>query len=507
MENLPQHFRVAIVGTGFSGLGMAIRLKQAGIEDFVVLERSNDVGGTWRDNTYPGCACDIPSHLYSFSFALNPDWSHVFSSQSEIRAYMRRCTEQYNITPHIRWNCQLQEATWDNNNQQWRITTPTGEITAQFLVMGYGPLSEPTLPHIPGIEEFQGTLFHSANWNHNHDLNGEKVAVIGTGASAIQFVPRIQPEVSQLLLFQRTPPWIFPRMDHEIPTWQRKLYRRLPLAQRLVRTKMYLVRELRGTRLFFYKQEQSKKAEQLALKYLESQVADPELRAKLTPSYALGCKRILISDDFYKAVTKPNIQVITDKIEAIRPHSVVMTNGTEYPVDTIICGTGFQATEVPAARLVRGRDNQLLADVWQNGAEAYLGTTVAGFPNMFLLIGPNTGLGHNSMIFMIESQVTYILDALRTLERQQVQAIDVQPSAQTSFNDELQQRLQRTVWNSGCKSWYLNKGGRNTTLWPGFTFTFRRRLRHFDAGAYSLTPTRTEPTVPATTTATSPNKS
>ncbi len=488
MTTPSQYYRVAIIGTGFSGLGVAIRLKQAGINDFTILERADEVGGTWRDNSYPGCACDIPSHLYSFSFALNPDWSRVFSPQPEIWAYMQRCTTQYGITPHIRFSCPLEEAAWDEAAQLWRLTTPQGEITAQVLVMGYGPLSEPMLPNISGLDKFEGTLFHSAEWNHDHDLSGERVAVIGTGASAIQFVPQIQPTVSQLTMFQRTPPWIFPRMDHDIPTWQRQLYKRLPLAQRLVRSKMYWVRELRGTALFFYKPERSKQAEQLALKFLESQVADPELRAKLTPSYALGCKRILISDDFYQAVTKPNVQIVTDRIKEIRAHSVVTDDGTEHEVDTIICATGFRASEAPAARLVRGREGQVLAEVWQNGAEAYLGTTVTGFPNMFLLIGPNTGLGHNSMIFMIEAQVNYILDALRMMERQQVQAIEVQPETQASFNEEIQKRLQGTVWNSGCKSWYLNDQGRNTTLWPGFTVSFRQRLRRFDPSAYSLKP-------------------
>lgn len=494
MSTTSGHFRVAIIGTGFSGLGMAIRLKQSGLDDFVILERSDNVGGTWYDNSYPGCACDIPSHLYSFSFALNPDWHRVFSPQPEIWEYLRGCAERNGLMPHIRWRSPMQEATWEEVEQQWRITTPQGELTAQVLVMGNGPLSEPSWPDIPGLADFQGKMFHSAQWDHNYDLQGKRVAVIGTGASAIQFVPQIQPKVEQLFLFQRTPPWIFPRMDKDIPERQRKLYRRFPFLMRFVRAKMYLLREFRGMGLFYYSKnkERSEKAEQLALKFLAHHVADPELRAKLTPNYSLGCKRILISDDFYPAVVKPNVKVVTDRIAEIRPHSVVTADGTEYEVDAIICGTGFHATDNPMAKLVQGRNGQLLDDAWQNGSEAYLGTAVAGFPNLFLMIGPNTGLGHNSMVYMIESQVAYILDALHKMQRQQVQAVEVRPEVQNSYNEQIQHRLQGTVWNSGCRSWYLNAQGRNTTLWPGFTFTFRRMTRRFDPASYTLLPKKAE---------------
>lgn len=486
MSNVAQHFRVAIVGTGFSGLGMAIRLKQSNIDDFVILERSGDIGGTWRDNTYPGCACDIPSHLYSFSFALNPNWSHTYSPQQEIWAYLRQCADNYKITPHIRWNCALQEAVWDEINREWKISTPQGLITAQVLILGNGPLSEPATPNIPGLSNFQGTIFHSAHWNHTHNLSGERVAVIGTGASAIQFVPQIQPKVGELLLFQRTPPWIVPRLDKEIPMWKRKLYRYVPLAQRLVRGRIYWQREYLALG-FVRKPELVKNAEKLALKHLEAQVADPALRTKLTPHYALGCKRVLVSDDFYPAITQPNVQLITNAIKEIGTHSVITSDGEEYPVDTIICGTGFRATAVPVARLIWGRNSQNLAETWQGSAEAYRGTTVSGYPNLFFLIGPNTGLGHNSMVHMIESQISYVLDALKTMEQRQWQAIEVRPEVQENFNEELQQRMARTVWSSGCKSWYLNSQGRNTTLWPGFTFSFRRLTKHFDTAGYTTT--------------------
>jgi cation diffusion facilitator CzcD-associated flavoprotein CzcO len=487
MDMATEHFQVAIIGTGFSGLGMAIRLKQTGTNNFVILERADDIGGTWRDNTYPGCACDIPSHLYSFSFALNPNWSRVFSPQKEIWAYLRQCAERFGIIPHIRWNSPLEQAAWDDTAQQWQISTPQGKLTAKVLVVGSGPLSEPSWPNIKGLADFKGKLFHSARWDHEYDLRGKRVAVIGTGASAIQFVPQIQPEVSRLVLFQRTPPWIVPRQDHDIPVWQRNLYRLLPLAQRLVRGIIYCQREIIALGLV-YQPARVKEFEKLACKYLEKQVPDPGLRAKLIPDYSLGCKRILLSDDYYPALTQPNVQLVTEHIQEIRPDSIVTGDGTEYPVDAIICGTGFHATDTPVAQLIRGQEGKLLAEDWAEGSHAYLGTTIAGYPNLFIMIGPNTVLGHNSMVYMIESQISYILEALKIMKDRHLGSIEVQPAAQEHFNATLQSRMKGTVWNSGCKSWYLDKRGHNTTLWPGFTFTFRNLTRHFNPDVYKQTP-------------------
>ncbi len=486
-DTQPQHVRVAIVGAGFSGLGVAIRLKQRGIHDFVIIERASDVGGTWRDNTYPGCACDVPSHLYSFSFAPNPNWSHKFSPQAEIFDYLRNCAARFGVTSHIRWDEEVLDASWDEAGQQWRITTTKDQLTAEVFMLGNGPLSEPSTPSIPGLDRFKGTIFHSAHWDHTHDLSGERVAVIGTGASAIQFVPRIQPQVGHLTLFQRTPPWILPREDRPISRRQRALFRTLPVVQHLARWLIYWQRELlvlgfaRRTRLL-------QNAEQLALRYLEAQVPDPLLRSKLTPSYRMGCKRILLSDDFYPALTQENVEVVTDRISEVRPSSIVPADGIEREVDTIILATGFHVTDMPAARYVHGRDGQTLANAWRTGPEAYLGTTVAGFPNLFLLIGPNTGLGHTSMVFMIESQVAYLLDCLRLMHRWRLQSVEVRAEVQESFNEEVQQRMNGTVWTSGCSSWYLHSGGRNTTLWPGFTWDYRRRTRRFDPANYVLTP-------------------
>ncbi len=485
-----RHVHIAILGTGFSGLGMAIRLRQSGHHDFVILEKASDIGGTWRDNTYPGCACDIPSHLYSFSFALNPQWSHTYSPQREIQSYLRRCARRFGIIPHIQWNSTMLNATWSEADQYWQITTTQGQLFADILILGNGPLSEPSLPSIAGIADFAGVTFHSAQWRHDYDLTNKRVAVIGTGASAIQFVPRIQPHVSHLSLFLRTPPWIIPRMDHPIPTWQQTLFSLLPLAQRLERAKMYWLRELTALG-FVYKPAMIEKGMLLARQHLEAHISDPILREKLTPTYTMGCKRVLLSDDFYPALTQPNVEVITDRIRAIQAHSLITEDGQEHAIDTIIYATGFHVTDSQLPQCIYGRDGLALASAWSEGAQAYFGTTVAGFPNLFLLIGPNTGLGHNSMVFMIESQITYILDCLRTMKKRALAVVEVQADTQETFNAEMQLRMQKTVWNSGCASWYLDARGHNTTVWPGFTFEFRQRTRHFDPHHYTLLPQHT----------------
>ncbi|GAC1662039.1 MAG: NAD(P)/FAD-dependent oxidoreductase [Ktedonobacteraceae bacterium] len=481
-----RYVHIVILGTGFAGVGMAIQLKQHGYTDFIVLEKATESGGTWRDNTYPGCACDVPSHLYSFSFALNPRWSHAYSSQWEIQEYLHTCMERFGILPHIQWNSELQNATWHEDEQRWHVTTSQGTLTTDILILGNGPLSEPSLPSIKGIKDFAGTLFHSARWRHDYDLQGKRVAVIGTGASAIQFVPRIQPQVEHITLFQRTPPWVLPRMDHPIAAWQQTLFRILPITQRAIRSVIYWQRELFAAG-FVYRQNMLKEGIKVAQEHLERQVPDPILRAKLTPTYVLGCKRVLISDDFYPAVSQPNVEVITEHIREVRAQSIVTEDGKEHEVDTIICATGFHVTDAQLPQRIHGRDGMALGDIWSPDPHAYLGTTVAGFPNMFLLIGPNTGVGHTSMVFMIESQVAYILDCLRTMKQRALQTVEVRAEREEVFNTEIQQRMQGTVWVSGCTSWYLDKHGRNTAIWPGFTFEFRRRTKHFDPQHYILT--------------------
>ncbi|WP_371748940.1 flavin-containing monooxygenase [Aquihabitans sp. G128] len=486
-EPTATHARVLILGTGFAGLGMATNLKRAGQDDFLVLERGAAVGGTWRDNTYPGCACDVPSLLYSFSFAQNPEWSDTFSPQPEIWDYLKDVASKEGILPHCRFDTVVEEARWDDAEQRWHVRTSQGTYTAEVVVSGVGGLSEPKVPDVPGIEDFEGTTFHSARWDHEHQLAGERVAVIGTGASAIQFVPEIQPEVGHLTLFQRTPPWIMERRSRPFKPVERFLFRHVPGAQRLARASIYWAREL-SVFGFAKNPKILKRAERFARAHLHGQVQDPELRRKLTPTYTMGCKRILLSNDYYPALTQPNVTVETAGIAEVRAHSIVTTDGTEHPVDTIIFGTGFQATEMPAAQVIYGADGVRLADQWDaTSVSAFLGTSVHGFPNLFFIVGPNTGLGHTSMVFMIESQVAYIRQALDAMAERGTPVLDVKPEVEAAYNDGVQEQLAPTVWNTGgCSSWYLDRQGRNTLLWPTFTFVFRKRTSRFDPEHYRV---------------------
>jgi len=479
------HHRVAIVGTGFSGLGIAIRLKERGEHDFVLLERAADVGGTWRDNTYPGCRCDVPSHLYSFSFAPNPNWSSTFSPQPEILDYLKDCADRFGVTPHIRFDTEVEEASWDGDAQLWRIETSNGPITADALVAAQGPLSEPSLPEVPGLDSFEGKAFHSARWDHEHDLTGERVAVVGTGASAIQFVPEIQPKVAQLKVFQRTAPWVIPHRNRAVSRWERRLFRLFPPAQLAMRAAIYWARE--SFVLIFRHRGVGRLLEQLPLRHMRSQVKDPELRRKLTPDYSLGCKRILPTNEWYPALAQPNVEVVSGAVTEVRPNSVVAEDGTEHEVDTIIFGTGFHVTDVPIADRITGREGETLAETWQGSMQAYKGTTVAGFPNLFFLVGPNTGLGHNSIVFMIESQIAYVLGALDAMRRRGAGTLEVRPEAQHAYNAELDRMTEGSVWvTGGCASYYIDRNGHNSALWPTFTWPFRRRLREFDVAAYTL---------------------
>jgi cation diffusion facilitator CzcD-associated flavoprotein CzcO len=478
--------RIAVVGAGFSGLCMAIRLKQAGIEDFVVLERADEVGGTWRDNTYPGCQCDIPSALYSLSFAPNPNWTRAYPLQSEIRDYLRRVAEDYGVMPYIRFGHEVVGADWDEDAQSWRLETSRGELTANVLVGGFGGLSTPSVPDIPGLDAFEGTTFHSAAWDHDHDLSGERVAVIGTGASAVQFVPIIQPQVGTLHLFQRTPSWVMPDMDRPVSDFERRLFRRLPAAQRLLRTMLYLGHEVTvlGT---IVDRRLSKGFEAIGRRHLRRQVPDPELQAKLTPNYTLGCKRITLSNTYYPALCRPNAELVTDPIREVRSHSIVTEDGTERELDTIILGTGFKVHDNPGFSRVRGRGGQTLGDVWQGSPRAYLGTAIAGFPNFFLLVGPNSAGGYNSILFTTEAHVNYVMSCLRKMDERGLQAVEVRPDVYEEFNRMADKRLRGSVWNKGgCASWYLDSNGRNGVWWPGFTWRLWQRTRRFDPRDYYL---------------------
>lgn len=488
-----EHVDIAIIGSGFAGLAMAIRLRQTGDTDFAIFEKADSVGGTWRDNHYPGCACDVQSHLYSFSFAPNPNWSRMFSTQPEIRAYLEHCTDRFGLRPHLRLSHELRRAAWDEQSGHWQLEMADGKrVRARVLVSGMGGLSRPSYPDIPGLDTFNGERFHSQHWNHDYALAGKKVAVIGTGASAIQFVPQIAPKVARLDLYQRTPPWIMPKPDREVSAFERGLFRALPFTQRLVRTGIYWMLESRVLG-FVAHPKLMKVVERVARRHLARQVPDPELRATLTPDYTIGCKRVLISNDYYPALTRKNVDVVTTGIARVEPDAIVLRDGTRREVDCIIFGTGFHATDPLPRGVIVGRQGIDLLDAWRDGAQAYVGTTVAGFPNLFLVVGPNTGLGHSSMVFMIESQVAYILDALGKMRANGVQAVDVRERVQRDYNAGLQGKLGHAVWSSGgCASWYIDpKSGKNTTLWPGFTWQFRRVTANFRMADYEIVPRRT----------------
>ncbi|GAA2437157.1 NAD(P)/FAD-dependent oxidoreductase [Streptomyces glaucus] len=482
-----EHVRVAVVGSGFGGLGAAVRLRREGVTDFVVLERADSVGGTWRDNSYPGCACDVPSHLYSFSFAPNPDWPRAFSGQPHIRAYLEHVTDLFGLRPHIRFGSEVKRMTWNGELLRWDIETSRGTLSADLVVSATGPLSEPRIPDIPGLDSFPGKVFHSARWDHDYDLRGKRVAVVGTGASAVQIVPAIQPEVGRLTLFQRTPPWVMPRVDRAIGGAERWLYRRLPVTARVRRGLLWGIRELQ-VQAFTKHPEELGFVERLARRNLARAVEDPALRAKLTPDYRIGCKRILLSNTYYPALAQPNVDVVAGGLAEVRGSTLVGADGSEAEADAIVFGTGFHVTDMPIAERVVGADGRTLAEAWKDGMEALRGASAAGFPNWLSIIGPNTGLGNSSMILMIESQLNYLADFLRRLDALGGRAaLDARPAAVRAWNRRVQERMKRTVWNTGgCTSWYLDANGRNTTIWPGTTSEFRRATRRVDPAEYEV---------------------
>ncbi|MGW3122708.1 flavin-containing monooxygenase [Streptomyces sp. NPDC001107] len=482
-----EHVRVAVIGSGFGGLGAAVRLRREGVTDFVVLERAASVGGTWRDNSYPGCACDVPSHLYSFSFAPHPDWPRTFSGQEHIRAYLEHVTDVFHLRPHIRFDSEVKMMTWDGEKLRWEIETSSGSLSADVVVSATGPLSDPKVPDVPGLDSFPGKVFHSARWDHDYDLRGKRVAMVGTGASAIQIVPAIQPEVGRLTLFQRTPPWVMPRVDRAITGAERALHRALPFTTQARRGLLWGIRELQ-VQAFTKHPNELGFVEQLAKRNMMRAIKDPALRAKLTPDYRIGCKRILLSSTYYPALARPNVDVVASGLSEIRGSTVVAADGSEAEVDAIIFGTGFHVTDMPIAERVVGAEGRTLAEAWKGGMESLRGASAAGFPNWMTIIGPNTGLGNSSMILMIESQLNYMADFLRQLDVLGGRAaLDARPSAVAAWNRRVQERMKRTVWNTGgCTSWYLDPSGRNTTIWPGTTTEFRRATRQVDLAEYEL---------------------
>lgn len=461
-----------------------------------MLEREQEVGGVWRDNSYPGCACDIPSNLYSLSFAPNPHWTRAFSKQSEIRDYLRRVAREHGLLSHIHFGSCLLGAAWDDAAQRWRIETSAGPLTADVLIDGSGPIAEPSAPQLPGLDGFVGEVFHSARWNHDLDLTGRKVVVVGAGASAIQFVPAIQPIVGRMTVVQRTAPWVTPRMDRATSRFERRLYAAAPWLQRLIRLRQYWMRELVTWKIMVSPRVR-RFATKAALLHIRRQVADPALRERLTPDWEMGCKRILISNDWYPALSAPNVEVVSAGVREVRADSVVTTDGREHAADVIIFGTGFHVTDPPLAERLRGRDGRTLAECWNGSPRTYLGVTVTNFPNLFRLGGAGSATGHNSHVFQEECQVAYAMDALRLMRARGITSVEVRAEEQRAYVGQQTARLAGTVWSvGGCSSFYQGADGVASLNWPAETWKYRRATRRFDTAPYGI---RTAATVtPAT---------
>lgn len=487
----PVRANVVIVGAGISGICAAIRLRQRGFDDIVVLEKADSIGGTWRDNTYPGCACDVPSSLYSYSFAGKSSWSRFFARQPEILEYINDVAKRFGVLDLIRFGECVEATSWNEDARHWTVRTGKRTYIARFVISCGGYLHEPKIPNLPGLLEFPGTLFHSSRWRHDHDLRGRRVAVIGTGASAIQFVPQIQPKVERLYLFQRTPQWLLPKIDAPIGRVAQGMLA-LPGAKQLLRN--FLHRKFEEFGVAFRHPEHMKKAQSIALRHLERSVKDPALRAKLTPKYVLGCKRVLLSSDYYPAVAQPNVEVLATGVSSIRGSSLVGENGEAREVDTIILGTGFYVTDPPIAARIRGADGRSLAQIWAGSPEAYRGTTMAGFPNAFMVLGPNLAIGHNSAFLVVEAQLDYIVDALCTARRENLDRIEVRRDAQATYNRRVQRALTGTVWNTGgCSSYYIDANGKNSTTFPWSTARMQQILARFDLENYHVLKARSKP--------------
>jgi cyclohexanone monooxygenase len=480
-----KHVSVVIVGSGFAGLGAAIRLLKEGRDDFLVIERGSEVGGTWRDNTYPGAACDVPSHLYSYSFALNSNWSRSFSPQGEIQDYLGDVAAKYQVAEKHLFDTDVKLATWDEARTRWLVDTTSGNFSCDVLVSAVGALAEPSLPDIKGIESFRGEVFHSARWNHDAKLAGKHVALIGTGASAIQIGPAIVNDVAHLDIYQRTAPWVMPRHDRSYSKLESLAYQHVPFLQRAARNAIYWGREAYVLG-FAFEPRVLQVAQRIAERNIAKGIKDRELRAKVTPDWQIGCKRILISNDWYPMLAREHVDLVTDSITEVRENAIVTGDGTVREVDAIVLATGFHVTDSPTFERIVGATGRTLAEVWdESGQQAYKGAAVTGFPNLLFVIGPNCGLGHSSMIYMIESHLNYLASALETIDTNGIARFEVRPEMQETYNARLQRQMERTIWQTGgCASWYLDKHGNNTTLWPNFTFVFRQMTRRFDVAAY-----------------------
>ncbi len=476
--------RIAIIGAGIGGICMGIQLLKAGFHDFTLYEKADSLGGTWRDNSYPGAACDIRSHLYSFSFEPNPDWSRSYAPQAEILAYLEHCVDKYGLRQHLRFRTEIASARFDEARGVWHLRTRAGEeVEADVVVSGVGQLSIPRVPALPGLESFEGTWFHSARWRHDHDLTGRSVAVIGNGASAIQFIPEIAPRVGRLRVFQRSAHWIVPKWDRQGTVLEKNLMRRVPSLEALYRSALYWTNESRFL-VMRKKHPMNKLFELVARMHLRRHVSSPALREALTPTDPVGCKRALLSNDYYPALERENVELVTSGIERIESDGVITRDGRKHPVDTLIFATGFQTTTFLTPMEFHGLGGRTLGEAWKDGAEAYLGMMVPGFPNFFMLYGPNTNLGHNSIILMIECQVRYVLQCVEAMRERELPWLDVKPEAAAAFNAELRRELEKTAWSAGCGSWYKTAEGRITNNWASFTVDYDRRTRRPDWMAF-----------------------
>lgn len=477
---------IVIIGAGFAGIGLALRLKHAGINDFLIVEKAAGVGGTWWVNRYPGCACDVQSHLYSLSFAPNPNWSRQFPSRSEIQHHLEKVVQEHRLSDHIRFDTEIAKANWNTHLQQWELqTTDNEKMEATILIGAMGGLAKPATPNIPGLGNFQGPIIHSQLWPEDLKLAGKKVAVIGTGASAVQFIPHIASSASELSVFQRTPNWILPKPDRPIPAFWQRAYKAFPLLRYANRFALFVLLETRlpaftkwPSLSYFHRRK--------ALRHLAAQVTDPSLIKRLTPTYQMGCKRVLMSNDYYPTFNRPNVHLVTTAVEKITSNAIIDLEGKAHTADVLILGTGFEATAPIPANMITGRDGLDLAESWKDGPSAYKGTAVHGFPNFFMLLGPNTALGHNSVLLMIEGQIQYIKDCIATMRKKNWAEVEVTDKAQHRWNAFLDRTLNGAVWNQGgCQSWYLHpRSGRNTTLWPHTTIRFKQLTKRFDVGAY-----------------------
>ena len=475
---------VLIVGAGFAGLGMAIRLKQAGIEDFVILERGNAVGGTWRDNQYPGAACDIPSNLYSYSFAPNPNWSRSFSGSAEILDYIHHLVARFDLEKHIRFEKNVVDLSFDEKQGIWTATTDRNETFAgRAAVMAQGPLSNCSFPDITGIEDFQGHKIHSARWDHDYDFAGKHVAVIGTGASGIQIIPELVKVAKHVKVFQRTPGWVLPRPDFTTPDWNKALFRKLPVSQQAMRNLLYWSHESMALAVI-WNSPLTRVAERLAKLHLRRQVKDRWLRRQLTPDFTIGCKRVLISNDYYPALQKDNAKLITWPIARISETGIRTVEGIEHQVDCIVFATGFDVSHSGTPFTVKGRGGRVLGEEWKGGARAYKSINVSGFPNLFMTFGPNSGPGHNSALVYMESQLDYAVKGVKKILNEDLTLLDVKEDEQRRYNRAIQKRLAKTNWNSGCKSWYLTEDGYNATMYPGFATQYAAQMAEFDESHY-----------------------